>query len=235
MNDAEERLRTSAEFFAPDDFVAVSAEVINGSARPGHGETQALLCAVAVGRIFGALIEGHRDIGAERDLHIHGMFRREEVAASIEMRAEVNSLVGDFAQTTEAEDLEAARVGQHGARPTDKAVQTAHAADRLVSGTQIEVVGVAKNDLGPEGFDGVLGNGFDGSSGADGHEDRRIDGLMGQMDLRAAAARVGRLDNVEVETHVSILMGRTSRASSQVGPARSTARRRRRYESRHQN
>ena len=78
------------------------------------------------------------------------------------------------------------------------------------------MIGVAEDDLGAERFNDVLRNGFDGSSSADRHENRRFDGLMGQMDLRAPAARVGCMDKVEVETHVTILSGRTS-ATIQIG------------------
>ena len=63
------------------------------------------------------------------------------------MRAETHALVRDLAQLAQAEDLKAAGVGEHGARPADEAVQPAHAADGLVAGAQIEVIGVAENDL----------------------------------------------------------------------------------------
>ena len=54
--------------------------------------------AVAVGGILGALVEGHADVGAESDLHVHGVLGSEEVAAAVEMRAEAHALVGDLAQ-----------------------------------------------------------------------------------------------------------------------------------------
>ena len=79
------------------------AEVIERAARPGHGEAQALFGAAALGRILGALIKGHGNIRAQRNLHVHGVFGREEVAAAVEMRAEANAFIGDFAQFAEAE------------------------------------------------------------------------------------------------------------------------------------
>ena len=81
------------QFVAPDDFIAVGAKVIERAARPGHGEAQAFFGAAAIGGIFRALVEGHGDVCAERDLHVHGVFGRKEVAASVEMRAEVNAFV----------------------------------------------------------------------------------------------------------------------------------------------
>jgi hypothetical protein len=99
----------------------VGAEVIERAARPGHGEAQALFGARAIGRVLGALVEGHADVGAERDLHVDGVLGREEVRTAVEVRAEAHAVVGDFAQLAQGEDLEAAGVGEHGARPTDEA------------------------------------------------------------------------------------------------------------------
>ncbi len=127
--------------------------MIERAAGPGHGEAEALLGAGAVCGILGALVEGHCDVGAEGDLHVHGVLRREEVAAAVEVRAEADTFIGDFAQSAEAEDLKAAGVGEHGARPADELVQAAHAADGFVSGTQVEMIGVAENDLRAEGFE----------------------------------------------------------------------------------
>ena len=100
--------------------------------------------------------------------------------AAIEVRAEADAFVGDLAQLAEGEDLEAAGVGEHGARPADEFVQAAHAADGFVAGAQIEVIGVAENDFGAERFEHVLRDGFDRALRADGHEDRRFHGLMGK-------------------------------------------------------
>ena len=96
------------------------AEMIERAARPGHGEAQALFGAAAVGGIFGAFVEGHADVGAESDLDVDGVLGREEVRAAVEVRAEADAFVGDLAQRAEREDLEAAGVSKHGARPTDE-------------------------------------------------------------------------------------------------------------------
>src|SRR5581483_2502753 len=99
------------------------AEVIERAPRPGHREAQALFRARAICWIFGALVEGHRDICAQCNLNIHRVLRREEVAAAVKVRAEAYAFVGDLAQFAQAEDLESAGVGKHGARPTDEAMQ----------------------------------------------------------------------------------------------------------------
>ena len=106
----------------------------------------------------------------------------------VQMRAEAHALVGDLAQLAEAENLKAARVGQHGARPTDEPVQPAHAPDGFVARPQIEVIGVAENDLGAQRFQHVLRNGLDRPGGAHRHEDRRLDSPVRQGELPAPAA-----------------------------------------------
>jgi len=67
-------------------------------------------------------------------------------------------------------------------------VQAAHAANGLVSWAQVEMVGVAENDLSAEGFENILGDGFDGAGGANRHEDWSFDGSVREMELRAASA-----------------------------------------------
>ena len=50
----------------------------------------------------------------------------------------------------EAEHLIAAGVGQDRAAPADEAVQPAAPRDQLVAGTQMQVIGVAEEDVGAE-------------------------------------------------------------------------------------
>jgi hypothetical protein len=168
----------------------VYAEVRVRTLCPGHGEAKALFGTGAAGRVLGAFVKSHTNIGAESDLNIHGVFGREEVAAAIQVRPEADAFIGDFAEGAEGEDLESAGVGEHCARPANEAVQAAEAADEFVAGAQVEVIGIAENDFRTEGFESVLGDGFDGAGSADGHEDRSLDSAVGEMELGAAAAGV---------------------------------------------
>jgi hypothetical protein len=76
-------------------------------------------------------------------------------------------------------------------------MQAAEAANGLVSGAEIEVIGVAENDFCAEGFERVLGDGLDGSGGADGHEDGGLDSAVRQMELGATAAGFSFRKNLE--------------------------------------
>ena len=144
------------------------------------------------------------------------MFGREEVAAAIQMRTEANTFVADFTQSAEREDLKAAGVREHGAGPTDEAMQAAEAADYLMTGAQVKVVGVAENDFSAEGLERVLRNGLDRAGCADGHEDGRLDGAVGEMKLGAAAAGCCFRDYFEGGTHFSILAGRSGGTVSEA-------------------
>jgi hypothetical protein len=79
------------------------------------------------------------------------------------VRAEAHAFIAHLAQLRQLKNLKAAGVREQGVRPADELVQAAHAADGFVAGAQIEMVGVAENDLGAERFEHVLRNGFDGA------------------------------------------------------------------------
>jgi hypothetical protein len=189
----------------PGDFVAVRAEVRERALGPGHGEAKAFFGAVACGGVLRALVESHYNVGAESDLHVDGMFGGEEVRTPVEVGAELNAIVRDFAERAEREDLKAAGVSEHCARPADEFVQAAHAANEFVTGTEIEMVGVAQDDFSAEGFERVLWDGLDGALRADGHEDRSFDGLVGKMKTGAAAAGGGFAKKLEERGHRLIL------------------------------
>jgi hypothetical protein len=71
------------------------------------------------------------------------------------------------------------------------------------------MVGVAENDFSTEGFEYVLRNGFDRARCADRHEDWGFDGSVRQMELCAASARICFVEYIELETHKTIVSGRT--------------------------
>ena len=70
---------------SPGDFVAMGAEVGEGALGPGHGETQALFSARAIGGVLSAFIKSHANIGAEGDLDVDRMFGCEEVRTTVEV------------------------------------------------------------------------------------------------------------------------------------------------------
>ncbi len=74
-----------------------------------------------------------------------------------------------------------------------------------MTGAQIEMVGVGEDDLRVEIFDDVLGYGLDGGSGADGHKHWSLDSAVGQLQLRAATARLRGVFNLKAKGHLALL------------------------------
>ena len=214
LDDSEEGLRARSTFglggVAPRSPSARDrghpAEVRDRALGPGHGEAEAFFGAITSGGVLGALVEGHDDVCAESNLDVDGVLGGEEVRAAVEVGAELDAVGRDFAEGVEGKDLEAAGVSEDGAGPADESMQAAHAADGFVAGAQIEVVGVAEDDFDAEGFERVLGDGFNSALRADGHEDGGFDGLVGQEKAAAATAGGGCGEDLKERGHGVILV-----------------------------
>ena len=102
-------------------------EIIARAARPIEGARGGFAGARFRGRRFDAFIEDHDDVRAESDFDLQRFFGRKKMFGAVEMRAEGDALVGDFAQFAEAENLKAAGIGEDGAGPGHEFVQAAHA------------------------------------------------------------------------------------------------------------
>lgn len=124
---------------------------------------------------------------------------------AIQVRAECDALVRHVLEVAQAEDLEAARVGQNRAGPRHESMKAAHSPNQLMPGPQIEMVGVGEQNLNVETFEVLLGLAFDGRGRADGHERRRLDDAM--RGRKASQARTGRIgcENLEMKTHLEKL------------------------------
>ena len=68
---------------------------------------------------FGEVVEGHVNIGADGPLGPHAGFGRHFEITAVDMGFEFDALFGDF-DIGEAENLEAARIGESGAVPAAK-------------------------------------------------------------------------------------------------------------------
>ena len=142
--------------------------------------------------VGGALVKGHDDVGANLALHVHDGFRRKKVGASVDVRLEFDAFFADFAAVFEAVYLKSAAVGQHGAVPGRKSVQPASLLQHFGSGAQVEVVGVAQDDVGLDVVGEQVGpDGFDGALGSDGHKNRGRNRPVGGVEQPAARRRMG--------------------------------------------
>lgn len=129
-----------------------------------------------------ALVKAHHDIGADDVLQADGFFRRHEMPGAIQMRGKGDPLLTDLAQIPQGKNLEPAAVGEDGPVPIHKFVQAAGLLDDILPRPQIQMIGIAQDDLGAQGFQVPVVHGLDRSLGADGHENGRLDDAMVRSD-----------------------------------------------------
>ncbi len=78
-----------------------------------------------IGVVGRALVQGHEDVHAEGELDLDRLLRRQDVAGAVQVRLERDAFLADATQRGQAEDLEAAAVGQDGPIPPHESVQAA--------------------------------------------------------------------------------------------------------------
>jgi len=86
------------------------------------------------------------------------------------MRTEGDTVFFYFSQLAETENLEAAGVSEDGARPRHEAVESAKLANLVNAGSQIEMIGIAQQDLYAQFFQQILGDALDAGKRANRHE-----------------------------------------------------------------
>jgi len=97
-------------------------------------------------RILQALVQHHHNVAPERQLHVHGGFRREQVRVAVQVRAEQHPFVRHLPQIAQAENLVAAGIRQDGPRPAHEPVQPSQRADRFVARPKIKMIRVGQQD-----------------------------------------------------------------------------------------
>jgi hypothetical protein len=91
--------------------------------RPAKAARAGERAGVALDRPGRALVEHHRDVGAEVRLDAHHFLGPEEQLGAVEVGLERDAVVADLPQLREAEDLEAAAVRQDRAVPSHELVE----------------------------------------------------------------------------------------------------------------
>src|SRR5262245_8158401 len=107
------------------------------------------------------------------------------------MRAKLRALLVNLPSSREAEHLIAAAVGEDRMRPADEPVQSAPPRDQLVAGPQIEVIGVAEDELGARLLQIALTHRLDASLCADRHERGCLRDAMWRAELAQTRGAVG--------------------------------------------
>ena len=111
-----------------------------------------------------------------------------------ETAAELDALLPEPPELREAEDLEAAGVGQDRPVPGHEAMEPAHLAHQLMAGAQEEMVGVGQHDLGARGEEVRGGQALDRALGRHRHEGRRVDRPVRGELIRPGEAGIDGID-----------------------------------------
>jgi len=124
------------------------------------------------------------------------------MGAAINVRAEFYALFLNLPGIAERVHLIAARIGENGPVPAIELVQATGRAQHLQPRPQVEVVGIAENNLGLHILlQRGLRHGLHGAGRANGHENRGFDGPVGRFEAAGAGFGGGVLGE-KVEGHV---------------------------------
>ena len=164
----------------------------------------------AIGIVGRTLVQGHQDVHAERELDLNRLFRRQDVAGAVQVGLEGDAFLADATQLGQAQDLEAAAVGQDRPIPPHESVQAAERLDGLVAGAEVEVVGVAEEDLARIRVEVPRVQRLHGRLGPHGHEYGCLHGAVDRLGCVRGAGR-GRIGAEERKAHGVPLFDRPRR------------------------
>ena len=130
-------------------------------------------------RVWWTLVKRHHDVGTDAALDVHHPFRRKQVFAPVNVAPEGCAFFGDLPILSQTEHLVAPAVGQNGTVPIHELVQSTHFLQHLCAWPQMQVVGVAQNDVGVDDlFQFRLRDRAHRANGAHGHENGGLDVSM---------------------------------------------------------
>lgn len=143
------------------------------------------------GRIRDAFIERHDDIRPQPTLDFDHLFGREIMIGTIDMRLKPDAVIGDFGLAVMGKHLIPAGIGQERFRPGCECMDSSHSLDHIDAGPEIEMVGIDKKYLRPDGLKVVARECLDHPLCPDRHEKRRLDGSMRRGQPSAPGGAVG--------------------------------------------
>ena len=159
---------------------------------PGRAVTG--FCNILMGcGILDAFVKGHGNIGAQRPLNQHTLLGAHKDMPSVGMGIEINALLLDFSQNRQREHLESTTIGKDRAVPIHELMQAAQRLDHVLSGTNVEMIGIGKLHLTSQIAQIFSRNAaFDGSLCSHIHENGGLNGSMSRLKFAATCFAVGR-------------------------------------------
>ena len=158
----------------------------------------ALVDRLAVDLHRRAFVEDHHHVRAQHLLDVHRLLGPDEDLGAVGGRGEGDAGFSDLAAVREREHLEAAGVGEDRPVPAPEAVQAAVGLDHLQPGAQVEVEGVAEDDLRAQLPNLPRQHALDRAVGTHRHEGRRLHRAARKRQPPAPRGAVG---GEQVEVH----------------------------------
>ena len=106
------------------------------------------------------------------------------------MGTEFHPVFCNSAQSFQTEDLKAAAVREDGPAPRVEFVESPAPRHQIVTGAQIQVIGIAEDNLRADGFQIIRGNGLDTACRTYGHEDRSFNRAVRSVQQPGAGVAV---------------------------------------------
>ena len=125
------------------------------------------------------MVERHRDVGAEDPLDLHRALGSEPPARPVDVALEFHAILVDLPKPLEGEHLEPPGIGEQGTVPAHEAMQSAERGDDILTGTDVQVVGVGEHEARAGGPEVGRRQRPHGSLRADRHEHRGLDDPVG--------------------------------------------------------
>ena len=97
--------------------------------------------------VLHALIEGHSNIAAQIRLDLHALLGAHKNTVTIKVRGESHALFIDLTKAGQGKHLKSTAVGKDRAIPVHELMETTHLTHHIVTGTEMEMIGVAQLDL----------------------------------------------------------------------------------------
>ena len=193
------------------------------AARPVGRQVNGLRDEGLLSRVGRALVQLHGDVGAQLLLDGHVALGRPAHLRAVVDGAEREALVVELQRVGQAEHLEPARVGEHGAVVVHETMHAARFRNHIGTGAQRQVVGVGQHHLAAQVAQLARGDALHRGAGAHRHEQGRLERSVRRLVGQRAGVSARRLDLAVEQRHARPPPARTARPR-----ARPPSRRRRR-------
>ena len=140
LHDGEETLFIAIEWLR-------LTESLHTAFEPALCQSQTLLCVLVITLSWRTLVEGHHDVCSDDALRIHHVLRGKDVLRTVDMATELTTFLMEFTDACQRKYLKTSAVSQYRTIPGIELMQSACLTKDVKSWTEIEMIGITKNDL----------------------------------------------------------------------------------------